>query len=111
MQLLPISMEFPLIVDNTVATPYLCKPIDFGADIVIHSLTKYIGGHGQRLEGLLLILENLTGLKTQKNSLCLMNQTLLIMVLIYTEAFGAAAFIGCCRVVPLRETGACFSSQ
>ncbi|NWO04112.1 MAG: O-acetylhomoserine aminocarboxypropyltransferase/cysteine synthase, partial [Idiomarinaceae bacterium] len=44
----------PLVVDNTVATPILCKPIDFGADIVVHSLTKYIGGHGNSVGGLIV---------------------------------------------------------
>ena len=44
----------PLIVDNIVATPALCKPIDFGADIVIHSLTKYIGGHGTTVGGVII---------------------------------------------------------
>ena len=44
----------PLIVDNTVATPYLCRPIDFGADIVIHSLTKYIDGHGATIGGIIV---------------------------------------------------------
>ena len=44
-------MAYPLIVDNTVPTPYLCRPIDFGADIVIHSLTKYMGGHGTTIGG------------------------------------------------------------
>ena len=43
----------PVIVDNTVATPYLCKPIDHGADIVVHSLTKYIGGHGTTIGGII----------------------------------------------------------
>jgi O-acetylhomoserine (thiol)-lyase len=42
----------PLIVDNTVPTPYLCRPIDFGADIVVHSLTKYLGGHGNSIGGM-----------------------------------------------------------
>ena len=44
----------PLIVDNTVATPYLCRPFDFGADIVVHALTKYIGGHGNSIGGIIV---------------------------------------------------------
>lgn len=52
----------PLIVDNTVATPYLCRPFEHGADIIIHSLTKYIGGHGNSIGGLSLIQVNFLGL-------------------------------------------------
>src|SRR5471032_1330482 len=44
----------PLIVDNTLATPYLCKPLDYGADIVVHSLTKFLGGHGNSIGGLIV---------------------------------------------------------
>ncbi len=71
----------PLIVDNTVATPYLCRPIDFGADIVIHSSTKYIDGHGATIGGIIVDSGKFDWAKDLKNTLCLMNQTLLIMVL------------------------------
>jgi len=63
----------PLIVDNTVATPFLCKPFELGADIVIHSLTKYIGGHGTTMVGLLLTRASLTGPPTKSVFQCLMN--------------------------------------
>ncbi len=71
----------PLIVDNTVATPYLCRPIDFGADIVIHSLTKYIDGHGATIGGIIVDSGKFDWSKDPKNILCSMSLTLLIMVL------------------------------
>src|SRR4029078_3397146 len=48
------SAGVPFIVDNPLATPYLCKPIDYGADIVVHSLTKFLGGHGNSIGGLVV---------------------------------------------------------
>lgn len=63
----------PLIVDNTVATPYLCRAFDYGADIIIHSLTKCIGGHGTTIGGIIIDSENLTGLGISNDSPCSMN--------------------------------------
>ena len=99
----------PLIVDNTVATPYLCRPIDFGADIVIHSLTKYIDGHGATIGGIIVDSGKFNWKKDPKKYPMLNEPDPSYHGIIYTDTFGPAAFIGCCRVVPLRETGACLS--
>ena len=99
----------PLIVDNTVATPYLCRPIDFGADIVIHSLTKYIDGHGATIGGVIVDSGKFDWTKQPDKYPMLNEPDPSYHGVRYTEKFGSAAFIGCCRVVPLRETGACLS--
>ena len=99
----------PLIVDNTVATPYLCRPIDFGADIVIHSLTKYIDGHGATIGGIIVDSGKFDWTKQPDKYPMLNEPDPSYHGIRYTEKFGSAAFIGCCRVVPLRETGACLS--
>ena len=99
----------PLIVDNTVATPYLCRPIDFGADIVIHSLTKYIDGHGATIGGIIVDSGKFDWVKEAKKFPMLNEPDPSYHGVIYTEYFGPAAFIACCRVVPLRESGACLS--
>src|SRR6056300_708838 len=99
----------PLIVDNTVATPYLCRPIDFGADIVIHSLTKYMGGHGATIGGIIVDSGKFDWAKEPKKYPMLDEPDPSYHGVVYTEALGPAAFIGRCRVVPLRETGACLS--
>ena len=99
----------PLIVDNTVATPYLCRPIDFGADIVIHSLTKYIDGHGATIGGIIVDSGKFDWAKYPEKYPMLNEPDPSYHGIKYTEKFGSAAFIGCCRVVPLRETGACLS--
>ena len=99
----------PLIVDNTVATPYLCRPIDHGADVVIHSLTKYIDGHGATIGGIIVDSGKFDWTK-QPNKFPMLNEPdPSYHGIIYTKTFGPAAFISCCRVVPLRETGACLS--
>lgn len=99
----------PLIVDNTVATPYLCRPIDFGADIVIHSLTKYIDGHGATIGGIIVDSGKFDWVKEAKKFPMLNEPDPSYHGVIYTEHFGPAAFIASCRVVPLRESGACLS--
>ncbi|SFM75931.1 bifunctional O-acetylhomoserine aminocarboxypropyltransferase/cysteine synthase [Marinobacter zhejiangensis] len=96
----------PLIVDNTVATPFLCRPFEHGADIVIHSLTKYIGGHGTTVAGI-VVDSGKFDWAAQKDKFPMLNQPdPSYHGVVYTEALGAAAFIGRCRVVPLRNTGA-----
>ena len=101
----------PLIVDSTVATPYLCRPFDLGADIVIHALTKYIGGHGTSLGGVIIDSGNFDWV-ANKDRFPVMNEPdPSYHGVIYTETFGPAAFIGRCRVVPLRNTGAVISPQ
>jgi O-acetylhomoserine (thiol)-lyase len=99
----------PLIVDNTVATPYICRPIDFGADIVIHSLTKYIDGHGATIGGIIVDSGKFDWTKDPSKFPMLNEPDPSYHGIVYTQQFGPAAFIACCRVVPLRETGACLS--
>jgi O-acetylhomoserine (thiol)-lyase len=99
----------PVVVDNTVATPILFRPFEHGADIVVHSLTKYIGGHGTSIGGAIIdsgkfawgdYPERFPLLNTPDPSYHGVN---------YVEAIGAAAFIARARVVPLRNTGAAIS--
>jgi len=99
----------PLIVDNTVATPYICRPIDFGASIVVHSLTKYIDGHGSTIGGMIVDSGKFDWTKEPKKFPMLNDPDPSYHGVVYTEEFKEAAFIACCRVVPLRETGACLS--
>lgn len=99
----------PVIVDNTVATPAICKPIEFGADIVVHSLTKYVGGHGTTLGGMIIDSGKFPWAE-HKDRFPVFNQPEpSYHGVIYTEAFGDAAFIGRARTVPLRNTGAALS--
>lgn len=99
----------PLIVDNTVATPVLCRPFEFGADIVIHSLTKYIGGHGTSIGGAIVDSGKFDWVANKKRFAVLNEPDPSYHDVVYTEAFGPAAYIGRCRVVPLRNTGAAIS--
>ena len=99
----------PLIVDNTVATPYLCRPIEMGADIVIHSLTKYIGGHGTSIGGIIIDSGKFDWVENKERFPLLNEPDPSYHGVVYTEALGPAAFIGRCRVVPLRNTGAAIS--
>ncbi|ENG7519156.1 O-acetylhomoserine aminocarboxypropyltransferase/cysteine synthase family protein [Vibrio harveyi] len=99
----------PVIVDNTVATPVLCKPIEFGADIVVHSLTKYVGGHGTTLGGIIIDSGKFPW-ALHKDRFPVFNQPEpSYHGVVYTEAFGEAAFIGRARTVPLRNTGSALS--
>lgn len=99
----------PLIVDNTVATPYLCQPFTLGADIVVHSLTKYIGGHGTSIGGIIVDSGKFDWVKNKKRFPILNEPDPSYHGVVYTEALGAAAYIGRCRVVPLRNTGSAIS--
>ncbi len=99
----------PLIVDNTVATPYLCKPFSLGADIVIHSLTKYIGGHGTSIGGVIVDSGKFDWVTNKKRFPVFNEPDPSYHGVVYTEALGEAAFIGRCRIVPLRNTGAALS--
>jgi len=96
----------PVIVDNTVATPFLCRPIDFGADIVVHSLTKYIGGHGTTVGGMIVDSGKFDWVANKARFPVLNAPDPAYHGVVYTEAFGPAAFIGRARVAPLRNTGA-----
>ncbi|PKM29405.1 MAG: O-acetylhomoserine aminocarboxypropyltransferase [Gammaproteobacteria bacterium HGW-Gammaproteobacteria-11] len=99
----------PLIVDNTVATPALCRPIEHGADIVVHSLTKYIGGHGTTVGGIVIDGGRFPWADNAERFPLLNTPDPSYHGVVYTEAFGPAAFIGRCRVVPLRNMGAALS--
>ncbi len=99
----------PLIVDNTVATPYLCRPFEHGADIVIHSLTKYIGGHGTTIGGAIIDSGKFDWSGNRDRFPRLSEPDPSYHGVVYTEAFGEAAYIARCRVVPLRNTGAALS--
>lgn len=99
----------PLIVDNTVATPYLCRPIDFGADIVVHALTKYIGGHGNSIGGMIVDSGKFDWVANKERFPLLNEPDPSYHGVVYTQALGPAAFIGRARVVPLRNTGAALS--
>jgi O-acetylhomoserine (thiol)-lyase len=99
----------PLIVDNTVATPFLCRPFELGADIVVHSLTKYIGGHGTSIGGIIVDSGEFDWVANKERFPVLNEPDPSYHGVIYTEALGPAAYIGRCRVVPLRNTGAALS--
>ncbi|MBB3759844.1 O-acetylhomoserine aminocarboxypropyltransferase/cysteine synthase family protein [Xanthomonas arboricola] len=99
----------PLIVDNTVATPSLLRPIDFGADIVVHSLTKYLGGHGNSIGGAIVDSGRFPWAAHKQRFARLNEPDVSYHGVVYTEALGEAAYIGRARVVPLRNTGAALS--
>lgn len=99
----------PLIVDNTVPTPYLWRPIEHGADIVVHSLTKYLGGHGTTVGGAVVDSGNFPWAKHGDRFPMMVEPDPSYHGVVYTEALGSAAFIGRCRVVPLRNTGSALS--
>jgi O-acetylhomoserine (thiol)-lyase len=99
----------PLIVDNTVATPALLNPIEYGADIVVHSLTKYMGGHGTTLGGIIVDSGKFPWIE-HKDRFPMLNQPEdAYHGVVYTEQFGPAAFIARARTVPLRNTGSALS--
>jgi O-acetylhomoserine (thiol)-lyase len=101
----------PLIVDNTVATPVLCRPFEHGAHIVVHSLTKYIGGHGTSIGGMIVDSGKFDWVKNKARFPVLNEPDPSYHGVVYTEALGAAAYIARCRVVPLRNTGSALSPQ
>ena len=99
----------PVIVDNTVATPYLCQAFEKGADIIVHSLTKYIGGHGTSIGGVIIDSGKFDWVANKERFPILNEPDPSYHGVVYTEALGPAAYIGRCRVVPLRNTGAAIS--
>ncbi len=99
----------PLIVDNTVPSPYLCRPFEHGADIVVHALTKYIGGHGNSIGGMIVDSGTFPWALHKEKFRRLNEPDVSYHGVIYTEALGAAAYIGRARVVPLRNMGAALS--
>ena len=103
-----------LIVDNTLATPYLCRPFEHGADIVVHSLTKFLGGHGNSLGGVVVDSGKVNWLKNDKYpSLSKPCPSYHGMVLgeVFGEAMGNIGFIIACRVLSLRDIGQCLAPQ
>jgi len=96
----------PLIVDNTVPSPYLCRPFEHGADIVVHSLTKYLGGHGNSVAGAIVDSGKFPWAQHKARFRRLNEPDVSYHGVVYTEALGPAAYIGRARVVPLRNTGA-----
>jgi O-acetylhomoserine (thiol)-lyase len=99
----------PLIVDNTVPSPALIKPIQWGADIVVHSLTKYIAGHGNSLGGMIVDSGRFPWADHAERFHMLTTPEDSYHGVVYTEALGPAAYIGRARTVPLRNTGSALS--
>lgn len=99
----------PLFVDNTVATPCLWRPFEHGADVVIHSLTKFMGGHGTTLGGAIVDSGRFPWADYPERFAMLNEPDPSYHGVVYTEAMGDAAFIARCRVVPLRNMGGALS--
>lgn len=95
----------PLIVDNTMATPYLCRPVDFGADIVVHSLTKFIGGHGNSIGGIIVDCGTFDWLGSKHRYKTLVEPNPSYNGITLGETFGNFAFAIACRVMGLRDLG------
>lgn len=99
--------NLPLVIDNTFASPYLCRPIEHGADIVLHSLTKFIGGHGTSIGGIIVDAGKFDWSKSAHPQL---NQpSAAYHGMNFSETFGAIAFIIRARVEGLRDMGPCLS--
>lgn len=100
--------KIPLVIDNTFASPYLVRPIEYGADIVVHSATKFIGGHGTTIGGVIIDSGKFDWEASGKfPSLTEPNES--YHGVSFTKAVGAAAFVTKIRAVLLRDTGACLS--
>jgi O-acetylhomoserine (thiol)-lyase len=99
----------PVIADSTVPTPVLLKPIEYGVDIVVHSLTKYMGGHGNSLGGVIVDSGNFPWAEHPDRYPMLTEPEPAYHGVVYTEAFGPAAYIARARTVPLRNTGSAIS--
>jgi len=99
----------PVIVDNTVATPVLMRPFDHGADIVVHSLTKYMGGHGNSIGGVIVDSGHFPWAENAERFPMFSQPEASYHGVVYTEAMGPAAYIGRARTVPLRNTGSALS--
>jgi O-acetylhomoserine (thiol)-lyase len=101
--------RMPLIVDNTVATPMLVRPVEYGADVVLHSLTKFMGGHGTTLGGIIVDCGRFSWTDNAARYPMLTQPDESYHGLVYTEHYGKAAFIGRCRSVFQRTMGAVLS--
>jgi O-acetylhomoserine (thiol)-lyase len=95
----------PLIVDNTVATPMLLRPIEYGADIVVHAMTKFMGGHGTTMGGVIVDSGKFPWLAHKNKYYMLTQPEIAYHNVIYTEQYGAAAFVARCRTVGQRTSG------
>ena len=100
--------QIPLIVDNTLATPYLCQPKNFGADVIVHSMTKFLGGHGNSLGGILIDCGSFDWMGTDKFP-TLSRPCESYHGLVLAEAFGSMALALAARVLSLRDLGPCIS--
>jgi O-acetylhomoserine (thiol)-lyase len=100
--------KVPLIVDNTLATPYLCKPFDYGADIVVHSLTKFLGGHGNSIGGMIVDGGKFNWLQDKRYPM-LSKPRPEYSGMVLGETFGNFAFAIACRVLGLRDLGPALS--
>ncbi len=98
----------PLIVDNTLATPYLCKPFDYGADIIVHSLTKFLGGHGNSIGGMIVDGGKFNWLQNKSYPM-LSEPRPEYSGMVLGETFGNFAFAIACRVLGLRDLGPALS--
>ena len=103
------SHGVPVVVDNTVPTPYLCRPFEHGCDIVVHALTKYMGGHGTSIGGIIVDSGKFPWAEHKERFPRLNQPDVSYHGVVYTEALGPAAYIGRARVVPLRNMGAAIS--
>ncbi|MDM8564520.1 aminotransferase class I/II-fold pyridoxal phosphate-dependent enzyme [Candidatus Halobeggiatoa sp. HSG11] len=103
------SHGIPLIVDNTVPSPYLCRPIEHGADIIIHALTKYLGGHGNSIGGIIVDSGKFPWAEHKERFNRLNTPEVSYHGVVFTETFAEAAYIARARVVPLRNMGAALS--
>jgi O-acetylhomoserine (thiol)-lyase len=99
----------PLIIDNTLATPYLCRPKEFGADIIVHSLTKFIGGHGNSIGGVIVDCGTFDWLASKKKYPTLQAPNASYNGMRLAETFGNFAFAIACRVMGLRDLGPAIS--
>lgn len=99
----------PLIVDNTIATPILLRPIEYGADVVVHSMTKFMGGHGTTLGGMIVDSGKFPWREHSEKFYMLNKPEIAYHGVVYTEHYGDAAFVARCRTVAQRNTGSTLS--
>ncbi len=99
----------PVIVDNTVPTPALCRPVEYGCDIILHSMTKYMGGHGNSIAGILVDGGIFDWAKHAERFYMFSSPEPSYHGVVFTEAMGPAAYIARARVVALRNTGSALS--
>jgi O-acetylhomoserine (thiol)-lyase len=99
----------PLIVDNTIATPILLRPIEYGADVVVHSMTKFMGGHGTTLGGMIVDSGRFPWRKYPEKFYMLNRPEIAYHGVVYVDHYGDAAYVARCRTVCQRNTGAALS--